>query len=117
ANGGGYAGAGVSVHAQAHTGPHAHGDADVNLQGARLHVIGDLLGSLAAVAAALIVRWTGWTIADPLLSALVALLIIASATALLKRCAHILLEGTPEGLDLDEMTNSLAVSHASIRGV
>lgn len=114
---GGHAIAGANRRAHAHGVTHARGDADVNLQGARLHVIGDLLGSLAAVAAALIVRWTGWTIADPILSALVALLIIASATSLLKRCAHILLEGTPEGLDLDEMATSLAASHASIRGV
>lgn len=87
---------------------------DVNVQGARLHVLGDLLGSLAAVAAALIVRYTGWTIADPILSLLVALLIVASAWQLLRRSAHILLEGVPEGLDVDEVTSAIAAAHPDI---
>lgn len=103
-------------HAHGHDHHHSH-QHDVNVQGARLHVIGDLLGSLAAVAAALVVRWTGWTIADPLLSLLVALLIVFSAWRLLRRCAHILLEGTPEGLDVEEMVAAVEASHADIRGV
>lgn len=105
-------------HAHAHgENDHDHGHDDVNVQGARLHVIGDLLGSLAAVAAALIVRYTGWTVADPLLSVLVALLILFSAWSLLRRCAHILLEGTPDGVDLDELCASVRASHADILGV
>jgi len=76
-------------------GSHAHED-DVNTAGARLHVLGDLLGSLAAVAAALLIRYFGWLAADPILSIFVALLILASAWKLLRRSAHILLEGTPE---------------------
>jgi len=107
-------------HAHAHGddgNDHDHGQDDVNVQGARLHVIGDLLGSLAAVAAALIVRYTGWTVADPLLSVLVALLILFSAWSLLRRCAHILLEGTPDGVDLDELCATVQASHADILGV
>jgi cobalt-zinc-cadmium efflux system protein len=103
-------------HSHSHDG-HDHAGDDVNLQGARLHVIGDLLGSLAAVAAALIVRYTGWSIADPLLSVLVAVLILASAWSLLRRCAHILLEGTPEGLDLQQLEDAVRSSHGDIRGV
>ena len=90
---------------------------DVNLQGARLHVIGDLLGSLAAVAAALIVRYTGWTPIDPILSVLVGALILVSATRLLRRTGHILLEGVPEGLDLRRLTATLSASHPAIADV
>jgi len=77
---------------------HHHHD-DLNLAGARLHVIGDLLGSFGAVIAALIVRYLGWLPADPLVSLLVSVLILLSAWSLLRRSAHILLEGTPEGIE------------------
>ncbi len=77
----------------------AHEHSDVNTAAARLHVLGDLLGSFAAVAAALLIRGFGWLWADPLLSVLVSLLILGGASRLLRRTAHILLEGTPEGLD------------------
>jgi cobalt-zinc-cadmium efflux system protein len=90
---------------------------DLNIGGARLHVIGDLLGSLAAVAAALIIRYTGWTIADPILSVLVSLLILASAWRLLRRSTHILLEGVPEGIDLAGLTRAMADAHPDIRDV
>ncbi|TLY49741.1 MAG: cation transporter [Gammaproteobacteria bacterium] len=75
-----------------------HAD-DLNAAGARLHVLGDLLGSLGAVVAALVIRSLNWLPADPLISMLVALLIVGSAWNLLRRSAHILLEGTPEGVD------------------
>ena len=78
---------------------HGHARDDVNLAGASLHVLGDLLGSVAAVAAALAIRAFGWLWADPLLSLLVAALLLNSAWRLLRRSAHILLEGVPEGLD------------------
>jgi cobalt-zinc-cadmium efflux system protein len=77
---------------------HHHHD-DLNLAGARLHVIGDLLGSLGAVIAALVVRYLGWLPADPLVSLFVSALILVSAWSLLRRSAHILLEGTPEGIE------------------
>lgn len=78
-------------------GEHAHDD--VNAAGAHLHVWGDLLGSLGAVLAALAIWRFGWTWADPALSIVVALLILRSAWELLRRCAHILLEGVPEGVE------------------
>jgi cobalt-zinc-cadmium efflux system protein len=81
-----------------------HGDHEnLNIQGALLHVIGDVLGSVAAIVAAVVIVWTGWTPVDPLLSALVALLILRSAWALLARAVHVLLEGTPERLDLGRL--------------
>jgi cobalt-zinc-cadmium efflux system protein len=87
---------------------------DLNLDGARLHVIGDLLGSVAAVAAALTVQLTGWTRIDPLLSLLVAALILVGAWRLLRRAGHILLEGVPDGLDPAELTAALAGAHPDI---
>jgi cobalt-zinc-cadmium efflux system protein len=77
---------------------HHHDEDDMNMAGASLHVWGDLLGSIAAVAAALAVRWMGWLWADPVLSILVSVLILRSAWSLLRRSAHILLEGAPEGV-------------------
>jgi cobalt-zinc-cadmium efflux system protein len=78
---------------------HGHAHDDVNLAGASLHVLGDLLGSLAAVGAALAIRAFGWLWADPALSLIVAVLLLGSAWRLLRRSSHILLEGVPEGLD------------------
>ncbi|BDU20868.1 cation diffusion facilitator family transporter [Dyella sp. GSA-30] len=96
---------------------HGHAHDDVNLAGATLHVLGDLLGSVAAVLAALAVRWLGWNWADPVLSMLVSLLILGSAWGLLRRSAHILLEGVPEGMDTAEITETLRHADASIRDV
>ncbi|MDH3701444.1 MAG: cation diffusion facilitator family transporter [Alphaproteobacteria bacterium] len=72
---------------------------NLNVRGAALHVLGDLLGSVAAIVAALIILTTGWTAADPILSVLVALLILRSAWMVVKDSSHILLEGAPAELD------------------
>jgi cobalt-zinc-cadmium efflux system protein len=76
---------------------HAHDD--VNAAGAHLHVLGDLLGSVGAMLAALLIWRFGWQWADAGLSIVVALLIVRSAWQLLQRSAHILLEGVPEGVE------------------
>ena len=96
---------------------HGHAHDDVNLAGARLHVLGDLLGSFAAVVAALAIRWFGWLWADPLLSLLVSLLILLSAWRLLRQSAHILLEGVPDGMDCAEVETALRGADDSIRGI
>jgi cobalt-zinc-cadmium efflux system protein len=84
------------------------GDQDnLNLRGAALHVLGDLLGSVAAIVAALVILWTGWLPIDPLLSIAVALLILRSAWVLIRRSAHILLEGAPPWLDVGELRQTL----------
>jgi len=72
---------------------------NLNIRGAVLHVLGDLLGSVAAIIAALVILQTGWTPVDPLLSILVAILILRSAWHLVKDSAHILLEGAPAHID------------------
>jgi cobalt-zinc-cadmium efflux system protein len=86
---------------------HGHDPDDVNIAGASLHVLGDLLGSVAAVLAALAVRWLDWNWADPVLSVLVSLLILRSAWSLVRRSGHILLEGIPEGIDLADVQREL----------
>lgn len=76
---------------------------NLNMKGAAIHVLGDLLGSVAAIAAALIIILTGWTPIDPILSVFVALLILRSALSLAKQSGHILMEGTPHNLDLEKV--------------
>lgn len=83
------------------------GEASVNVAGALAHVLGDLLGSVAAIVAALVILWTGWTPIDPLLSVVVALLIVRSGWQIVRRASHILLEGTPEGIEPSEIQKSL----------
>ncbi len=85
---------------------HAHDN--LNLKGAALHVLGDMIGSAAAVVGALVVLWTGWTPIDPILSIGVAVLIIGSALRLIAAAAHILLEGTPEGFDEERVRLALS---------
>jgi len=72
---------------------------NLNIRGAVLHVLGDLLGSIAAIFAALFIMKTGWMPIDPLLSVLVACFILRSAWFLVKDSAHILLEGAPTHID------------------
>jgi cobalt-zinc-cadmium efflux system protein len=94
------------------------GDRDnLNIRGAAIHVAGDLLGSVAAIIAALVIIYTGWTPIDPLLSVAVAMLILRSAWALVKRSAHVLLEGAPEWLDLDTMQERIVNKVPAVVGI
>jgi cobalt-zinc-cadmium efflux system protein len=93
---------------------HAH---DMNVAAAALHVIGDLLGSVAAIVSAVIIFFTGWTAADPLTSLIVCALIVRSAWTLVRRSAHILMEGAPEGLDVEELRRTLEERIPAIRDV
>ncbi|MEZ5557298.1 MAG: cation diffusion facilitator family transporter [Pseudomonadales bacterium] len=86
-----------------------HGAEDnATVRSAALHVLGDLLGSAAAILAATTVYFTGWTYADPLLALVIAVILGRGAWQVLKQAAHILLEGVPEGVDLDEIRQTLA---------
>ena len=80
---------------------------DLNLQGAMWHVVGDLLGSVAAIVAAIVIMTTGWMPADPILSVLVALLVGFAGIRIARQSGHILLEGAPEGLAPDEVAADL----------
>jgi cobalt-zinc-cadmium efflux system protein len=90
---------------------------NLNVRGAALHVLGDLLGSVAAIVAALVILWTGWTPIDPLLSLLIAALILRSTWGLLRRSAHILLEGAPEWLDIAELRAAVVAALPAIRDI
>lgn len=94
-----------------------HDHDDLNTASARLHVLGDLFGSLGAIAAALLIRGFGWLWADPIVSVLVSLLILASAWRLLRRSAHILLEGAPEGIDADLVSDVLKRDVVGVRDI
>lgn len=72
---------------------------NLNIRAAALHVMGDMLGSTAAIAAAVVVMTTGWTPIDPLLSVFVALIILRAAWHVVRESGHILLEGAPAHLD------------------
>jgi cobalt-zinc-cadmium efflux system protein len=93
---------------------HSGDQENLNIRGAALHVAGDLLGSVAAMVAALVIIYTGWTLIDPILSVAVAALILKSAWALVKRSGHILLEGAPEWLDVQAMQERIV---AGVPGV
>ena len=94
------------------------GDRDnLNMRGAALHVAGDLLGSIAAIVAALVIITTGWVLIDPLLSIVVAGLILRSAWSLVKRSAHVLLEGAPEWLDVAAMQQRIIDHVPGVDGI
>lgn len=76
---------------------------NLNMRGAALHVMGDILGSLAAITAAIIILLSGWMAADPVLSLLSTGLILRAAWSILRRSTHILLEGSPEDFDRDAL--------------
>lgn len=82
----------------------------LNVRGAWLHVLGDTLGSVGAVASGAAVWARGWTWADPLASALIALLVVWSAWSLLRDVVEVLMEGTPRHIDLDQVRSTLAAA-------
>lgn len=104
----GVAAAGLVVNVAAFRVLHVGEGASLNLRAAALHVLGDLLGSLAAIVAAAIIIATGWTLADPILSVLVVLIILRSARTVVRNSAHILLEAAPPQLDTREIASDLA---------
>ena len=82
-------------------------DDNLNVRSAFLHVLGDLLGSVGAIVAALLIMLFGWNLADPIASVLVAVLIIISGYRVTKDSFHILMEGVPTNIDVAKVKNSL----------
>ena len=80
---------------------------NLNIRSAFLHVMGDLLGSLAAIAASVVIMVSGWMLIDPILSVLVGVLILRSAWFLVRDAGHVLLEGAPARLDVQEIGSDL----------
>jgi cobalt-zinc-cadmium efflux system protein len=85
---------------------HDHGG--LNSRAAAIHVLGDLLGSVAAIIAGAVVHFTGWTLIDPILSVLVALLILRSTWSLARDSVNVLMEAVPDGLDYRGVGQALA---------
>jgi len=83
-----------------------HGN--LNARGALLHVFGDILGSIAAIVAGAVVAFTGWTPVDPILSIVVALLILRSTIALLRESGGVLMEHVPDHLSYERIGRALA---------
>lgn len=75
----------------------------LNVQGAYFEVLSDMLGSLGVIAAALIIMYTGWTLADPIIGAGIGLFIVPRTWKLLSQAVHILMEGVPTEIDLREL--------------
>jgi cobalt-zinc-cadmium efflux system protein len=72
----------------------------LNVKGAYFEVLSDMLGSIGVIAAALLMMWKGWILADPIIGAGIGLFIVPRTWTLLKQVAHILMEGTPPNVDL-----------------
>ena len=83
-------------------------EVSLNLRGAYLEVLGDLLGSIAVIIAAIVISLTGFTRADSLASLAIFCLIVPRALSLLRDVVHVLLEGTPPGMDLDDVRRHIA---------
>lgn len=92
---------------------HSHAHENLNLRGAYLHVLGDLLGSVGAISAGLVILFTGWVPADAIVSVLIALLILISAWRLVREATDVLLEAAPAHIDVEEVLEDLG----DIRGL
>ena len=86
---------------------HAGSAHSLNVRGAYLHVLSDLLGSVAAVVAALFIRYRGWTLADPIASIVMTVLIVRSSWALVRESVDVLLEATPSHIELGHVRRAL----------
>jgi len=93
----------------------SHGAQSLNSRAALLHVIGDALGSIAAIAAGATIYFTGWTPIDPILSIVVSFLILFSAVNLLREAMHVLMEGVPAHIRLETVGRDLAAIDGVMR--
>lgn len=96
---------------------HGSEEKNLNVRAAALHVLGDLLGSVGAIIAALVILWTGWTPIDPILSILVSCLVLRSAWSLLKESVNELLEGAPGAIDIETLKKRLSRGIPEVRNV
>jgi cobalt-zinc-cadmium efflux system protein len=84
------------------------GERNLNTRAALIHVVGDLIGSVAAITAGAVIYFTGWQPIDALLSVVIALLILASTVRLSRDALHVLMEGVPAGVRLEEVGQALS---------
>lgn len=91
-------------------GLHGHAHDDLNVRSAFMHVLGDAAASVGVIAAALLMHFTGWYQADPIISIAIGLLILVGAGRVLREATHILMEGVPRGMSIEQVA-------AQIRGI
>ena len=85
-----------------------HDHDDLNVRSAFLHVVGDALSSVGVIVAGVVILLTGWMLADPLVSVLIGLVILAGSGRVLRQALHILVEGTPEGVSVGRLPRPCA---------
>jgi cobalt-zinc-cadmium efflux system protein len=88
-------------------GLHGHSHDDLNVRSAFIHVLGDAAASVGVIAGALLMRYTGWYQADPLISIAIGLLILAGAARVLREAVHILMEGVPHGMSVNQVADCI----------
>ncbi|WP_413722322.1 CDF family zinc transporter ZitB [Sodalis sp. RH23] len=93
------------------------GEKNINLRAAALHVLGDLLGSVGAIIAAVVILMTGWMPIDPILSILVSCLVLRSGWRLMRESLHELLEGTPSRIDIEKLKRDLSLNIPEVRNI
>jgi cobalt-zinc-cadmium efflux system protein len=89
----------------------SQGERNLNTRAVLLHVIGDLIGSVAAITSGAVIYYTGWQPIDALLSLVIAMLILASTVRLLLDALHVLMEGVPAGLTIEDVGRALGELH------
>lgn len=87
---------------------HAGSEESLNVKGAYLEVWADMIGSLGVVAGAVVIHFTGWRLADPLIAAAIGLWVLPRAWALVRQAGNVLMMGVPDGIDLEEVHRALA---------
>lgn len=85
----------------------AHTESDINIHSAYLHVLGDVIASIGVIVGAIIIYSTGWRWVDPFVSLFIGVIILSGAFRLISKAIHILLEGTPDHLDINKIKESL----------
>ena len=88
-------------------------DKSLNVKGAYLEVWSDMLGSIGVIIGALVIRFTGWTVADPIIAVLIGLWVLPRTWTLLRQAGHVLMQGVPEGIELDSV-RSLLLQHPAV---
>ena len=101
------AGLGIALNGGIMWGLRVARQSDLNVRSAFVHMLGDLLGSVAIIAGAVAIHYTGWQQIDPILSVVIAILIIWTARDIIKESLNILLEGLPRGLDLQSVVGAM----------
>ena len=88
----------------------------LNVKGAYLEVWSDMLGSVGVIIGAIVIKFTGWTMVDPIVAVLIGLWVLPRTWTLLRQAGHVLMQGVPEGLDLAAVRTALSV-HPAVQGV